>query len=258
MPQNPTHNQVLWRGLEEDSRDLVEAGNELYIIAGVHGSQGTLSNGKLDIPAVLWKVILVLPAAEGDDAARVTAESQVIAVWTPNSDAVDGAVWQDYTITVQCVEQRTGLDFFDLLVDSVEQVIEGTPCAAGAPGQYYLPLLSLPGGSTPPSPAAVRILEVLADPPGDDVLGEYVLVRNEGGTAADLTNWTLRDQAGATYVFPAFSLVAGSEVRIWVGSGSDDTANLYWGRASAVWNNNGDTAILRDADEREIARFVYP
>src|SRR5438477_539054 len=62
-----------------------------------------------------------------------------------------------------------------------------------------------------------------------------------------MTNWTLRDLANNTYTFPAFALAAFSEVKVWTNSGTNDAANLYWGRNQAVWNNTGDTAIVRGA-----------
>ena len=57
---------------------------------------------------------------------------------------------------------------------------------------------------------------------------------------------------------PPGVLVASGEVRVWVKAGTNDATNLYWGRGSAVWNNTGDTAILRDASGAEIARLSYP
>jgi Lamin Tail Domain len=113
---------------------------------------------------------------------------------------------------------------------------------------------------TPPEPQpepVVEITEVLADPAGDDVAGEYVRIRNSGSVDAVLTGWTLRDLAGTTYTFPTFTLAPGGEVLVWVKAGTDDGGNLYWGRSQAVWNNTGDSAILSDQNGAEIDRFTY-
>lgn len=128
VPQTPESNRSLWAQMEDDARALVRQGNELYLVAGGYGSQATLGGGKLTVPATLWKVILVLPAADGDDVARINAQTQVLAVWTPNDASVQGKAWRDYTTTVACVQQRTGLDFFATLDDTVEAAIEGAPC----------------------------------------------------------------------------------------------------------------------------------
>jgi len=73
-----------------------------------------------------------------------------------------------------------------------------------------------------------------------------------------MTGWTLADASGATYRFPEFTLAPGAEVRVWVRAGADTATDLYWGRSQPVWNNSGDTAVLRDAAGAEVSRFVYP
>jgi endonuclease G len=133
LPQAPANNQGLWAQLEDDARGLVGRGDELFIVAGGYGSLGTLAGGKLSIPAAVWKVILVLPAADGDDVTRVTADTQVIAVWTPNDASVQGKTWSSYQTTIACVQQRTGLDLFSALDDGVEAAIEGAPCPETPP-----------------------------------------------------------------------------------------------------------------------------
>jgi len=292
VPQAPANNQGLWAQLEDQARTLVGQGNELYILSGSSGSVGTLAGGTLTIPAALWKVILVLPAGDGDDAARVTAQTQVIAVWTPNDASVAGMSWQTYTTTARCVAQRTGLDLFAAVDDVVEAAIEGEGCLVVDPTpdtRLFLPLVRAevpapvsPTPSTPtpvtptpvtptpvtptpvtptpvtPTPTSVTIAFINYDPPGDDVAGEYVLLRNTGGGAVSMASWTLRDLANNAYTFPSLTLAAGAEVRVWTKAGTDDAANLYWGRAQAVWNNTGDTAILRDAVGTEVARLTYP
>jgi hypothetical protein len=52
-------------------------------------------------------------------------------------------------------------------------------------------------------------------------------------------------------------LQAGSDVKVWTKVGANDAENLFWGRHSAMWNNTGDTAILRDQLGTEAARYVY-
>lgn len=272
LPQAPENNRGLWAQLEDDARELVREGNELYIISGGSGQLGLLAGGRLAIPATVWKVILVLPAADGDDAARVTEQTRVIAVWVPNDATVAGRPWDAYATTARCVEERTGLDFFAPVEDGVEAAIEGAACPGAAANRLYLPLVrsSEPPSPpptpsptpsptpTPPAPAQVTIVLVAYDPPGDDVQGEYVLLRNAGGSAATLTGWTLRDEADTVFMFPAFTLAAGAEVSVWTKSGTNDDANLYWGRGQPIWNNAGDTAILRDAAGAEVARYGYP
>jgi endonuclease G len=285
LPQAPANNQGLWAQLEGYARDLVAQGNELYIISGGAGSLGTLAGGKLTVPATVWKVMLVLPAGE-NDVVRVTAQTQVIAVWTPNDATVQGKTWQEYQTTARCIEQRTGLDVFSAVEDSVETAIQGAGCISEPPAgeKLFLPLVraaeAAPATPTPvtptpvtptpvtptpvtptpvtPTPASVKITSIEFDPPGDDVQGEYVLIRNEGGSSVSMGNWTLRDLANTTFTFPAFTLAAGAEVRVWTKGGVNDAGNLFWGRSQPIWNNSGgDTAILRDAGGNEVSRYSY-
>jgi phosphatidylserine/phosphatidylglycerophosphate/cardiolipin synthase-like enzyme len=127
------------------------------------------------------------------------------------------------------------------------------------PGQAPQPRVYLPqllSAAEPPPPGHAAIVAIDANPPS--ALDESVLIRNDGAGALDMSGWTLRDLANTTYTFPTFTLPAGAEMRVWTKTGADDDANLFWNRASAVWNNGGDTAILRDAQGLEVGRFSYP
>ena len=96
------------------------------------------------------------------------------------------------------------------------------------------------------------------NPAGRDVDGEYVRISNGSDAAVDLGGLTLRDHDSKhSYTFPAFTLAPGAEVQVWTKQGSDDATNLYWGSRSAIWNNDGDTAVLSSADGSEVATFTY-
>jgi hypothetical protein len=123
-----------------------------------------------------------------------------------------------------------------------------------------------PSTTTPSSPTPTptitatptghaTITTIVFDPP--DPLAEYVQIQNTSGAPLDMAGWTLRDVANNTYTFPAFSLATGASVRVWTNSGANDAANLFWGRSSAVWNNTGDTAYLRDAQGALVAQYSY-
>jgi len=115
---------------------------------------------------------------------------------------------------------------------------------------------STPTPTTTTQPTTgVAITFIAYDPP--DTLSEYVQIVKRGSSAVDMTNWTLRDLANNTYIFPTFTLSGGATVKVWTNSGTNNGANLYWGRAQAVWNNTGDTAILRDAQGSEVNRYSY-
>lgn len=135
MPQAPDNNQGPWAVLEGYCRTLVGQGNELYIITGGTGTGGTgsnggvtttIANGQVTVPAQTWKVIIVLPAADGDDVARVTTSTRVIAVIMPNQNGIRNNAWTQYRVSVDQVEALTGYDFFSKVPVDIQAVIEAS------------------------------------------------------------------------------------------------------------------------------------
>lgn len=255
VPQAPGNNRGPWAQLEGHTRTLVEAGAEAYIIAGPLGAQGTIAGGKVTVPEAVWKVIVALPAGD-DDLSRINAGSTVIAVLMPNNDTVQGQPWQSFETSVNCLQQRLGIDLLSALDPGLQLAIEGAGCQAALTAAIYLPLIA--GVGQPPAPEPqpdVEIVEILAAPPV--ALDEYVRITNQGAATAAMEGWTLCDEADQCYRFPAFTLAVGAQVQVWVKAGANDGANLYWGRGSAVWNNSGDTATPYDAAGRLVDSFSY-
>lgn len=109
----------------------------------------------------------------------------------------------------------------------------------------------------PAPPSDVQITYIRYNPSGDDVAGEYVQLQNKGGSAQNMTSWTLRDAANHIFTFPSFTLQAGASVKIWTKAGSNTVTDLYWGSGSAIWNNTGDTATLKNNSGVTIDTCTY-
>ena len=130
MPQAPRNNQQTWAGLENYARTLVNAGNEVYIIAGSYGVGGTGSNGyattldggRITVPKNCWKVMVVLPVGTGD-ASRVTTSTRIIAVNMPNDNSI-GTAWGAYRTSVDAIEVATGYDILSAVSTAVQATIE--------------------------------------------------------------------------------------------------------------------------------------
>lgn len=131
VPQAPDNNQGPWRQLEEYERTLATQGSELYIVAGPAGVGGVGSkgaatatpNGKVAVPAQVWKVILVLP--EGDaDLSRVDRATRAIAVIMPNRQGIKTRNWREFRVSVDEVERLTGYDFFSGVPAEVQAAFE--------------------------------------------------------------------------------------------------------------------------------------
>ncbi|GAA0196691.1 lamin tail domain-containing protein [Haladaptatus pallidirubidus] len=95
--------------------------------------------------------------------------------------------------------------------------------------------------------------------PAIDAANEWVDFKNVSADSVDMTGWIVEDEAGNTYTFPSgFNLASDNTVRLHSGSGSDTTTDLYWGRSSSVWNNDGDTTYLYDANGNLVQKRTYP
>lgn len=123
----------------------------------------------------------------------------------------------------------------------------GAPCNPEAgTTRVLLPVAARQSGPPPKGSAGVRLHTIVYDPPGVDAEGEYAALINEGAASQSMAGWGIADVAGNRYTFPDFALASGAMVRIWVRSGVNTASDLYWGVGRAVWNNDGDTATLRD------------
>lgn len=131
VPEAPRHNREVWKALEDYCRKLMASNNELYIVAGTDGAGGTgangeaskLPNGKITVPASLWKVIVVLPVGS-NDLQRIDANTRVIAVNIPNRQTAADKPWNYYVLSIDDLERRTGYDFLSNLSRELQQQLE--------------------------------------------------------------------------------------------------------------------------------------
>lgn len=142
-PQNGNLNRQDWQYLESYCRDQVNNGSELFIIAGVYGEGGVDEDGNtiteytntneknaktITIPSHFWKVVVMLDDGDGD-LARIDGDTVAFAVCFNNAPVPDDLNWEDYTITIDSLEEMTGLDFLSTLPDDVEARIESRPAS---------------------------------------------------------------------------------------------------------------------------------
>lgn len=92
----------------------------------------------------------------------------------------------------------------------------------------------------------------------DDVDDEFVTFRNAGDEALNLSGWVVENDDGQQFVFPdGFTLDSGQSVTVHSGRGSDTETDVHWGATSQVWNEAGDTILVRTADGREVLREPF-
>ena len=144
IPQAPANNQHTWGNLEGYERMLVNKGNEVYVIMGSYGSGGygtrgfrtTIDSGRVTVPAYIWKVVVVLPNGN-NDLHRVDATTRVIAVITPNNNAVKPN-WANYICTVRDIENATGYNLLAKLPKAVQDAIETRKDSGIDPDDGYI------------------------------------------------------------------------------------------------------------------------
>ncbi|NJM45461.1 MAG: DNA/RNA non-specific endonuclease [Alkalinema sp. RU_4_3] len=130
LPQAPDNNQGPWEKLESYSRDLVRQGKELYIIAGGTGDGGigkngpatTIARGKVAVPKMTWKVIVVLDGPSATPA--ITSKTRVIAVSMPNEQGIKDMPWQNYRVSVDAIEAITGYDLLSTVPKRTQTALE--------------------------------------------------------------------------------------------------------------------------------------
>ncbi len=87
---------------------------------------------------------------------------------------------------------------------------------------------------------------------------EYVVIKNINTTSIDVTGYHINDEANHTYYFPeGYIIGAGTIVKIHTGSGNNTKNDLYWNNDYPIWNNNGDTTYLWNADDILIDTYSW-
>jgi LysM repeat protein len=210
------------------------------------------------VPEATAAPTLTLPPAGETAAAGPTPT-----IYVAKAGDTLGKIAQAYDVTVEAIMEANGLTDANLLTVGQSLVI---------PVAGYVPPTATPGAepavpatsaaepprptvtSAPNQPAAqLSIVEVRK---AGTLADEVVVLRNDGGQVA-LAGWTLRDETGSSYVFPALTLAAGSTVNLHTAAGSDSAEDLYWGQAQAVWAT-GHSVLLSDAAGNLHTRFTIP
>ena len=124
VPQAPHNNQQTWAHLEEYGRSQIQRGQEIYVMMGSYGRGGTgssgfaetLDQGRVTVPARIWKVMVILPDGT-NDLRRIATDPavRVLAIDTPNDNNTVSPDWRQYLTSVDKIEAATGLDLLSAL-----------------------------------------------------------------------------------------------------------------------------------------------
>lgn len=104
-----------------------------------------------------------------------------------------------------------------------------------------------------------------ANAPGNDnfnLNGEYLRITNIAVRARSMKGYRLFNSKGEYYEFPDVVVPAGHTIMIFSGHGQDQLdpirqIKLYWKRKNGAWSNRGDTATLRDPEQKDVDQVVH-
>ncbi len=117
-PQNPSFNRGIWSKLEALVRSWAAENESIYIVTGPVLTEGlpTIGDNKVSVPQYFYKVILdyTEPDIKG------------IGFILPNAASSESL--QKFAVSIDSVENFTGIDFFPLLPDEQEKIIEKKLC----------------------------------------------------------------------------------------------------------------------------------
>ena len=122
QPQYHNHNGILWENLEEKVRDWAFDCDTLYVVkAGTIRSDQVYSkkcNDRLLVPKYFYMALLAYDK-------NAKTKYHALGLWTEHNNNKDtNKNFGDYAISIDELEERTGIDFFCNLPDDIEDDVE--------------------------------------------------------------------------------------------------------------------------------------
>ena len=104
----------------------------------------------------------------------------------------------------------------------------------------------------------VSILDIHYDGTGNTAPDEYIEFQNVDTFPIQIKSWTVRDDNGHVFTFPTFLMQPGQVCRVYTDEYHPDWCGFTFWSGSAIWNNSGDCAFLRDGRGAPIDTYCYP
>jgi hypothetical protein len=171
--------------------------------------------------------------------------------------AVFAATLTGQGTSVQRYRAYIGADAMNAILANYSQTVDST-------GKT---VVDVPPAGPTPKAGEIQFNKIAYDSPGKDtgsntsLNAEYVRLVNRTTRSIDLKGWTVRDAANHVYGFSgSYVLRPGKTVYIHTGKGTNgkpDSGHRYWTRTGYIWNNGGDTAILRTGAGKTIDTCKY-
>jgi endonuclease G len=126
VPQANNNDAGPWAKLEADTKAMAQAGKELFITTGgVFGAGGSSIGNGVAVPTSTYAVIVVLDAP-GQGVGNVTTATRVIGILMANDNGSVSLTddWRSYRVSVQAIEQQTGLTFLSDVAPDVASALK--------------------------------------------------------------------------------------------------------------------------------------
>ncbi len=124
-----------------------------------------------------------------------------------------------------------------------------TPIPTNTPRPTEIPVLTT---------GEITIDTIHFDGTGNNEPDEYVVITNRSTSPIRLQGWTLSDKADHVYYFPSYTIQPGASCRIYTNESHPEYCDFsYRFDSSAIWNNGGDTATLKDSTGAVISTYQY-
>ncbi|MFZ5893644.1 MAG: lamin tail domain-containing protein [Myxococcota bacterium] len=125
----------------------------------------------------------------------------------------------------------------------------------------HFPVLTRYNWSGGGAPADVIINEIGANEPGSNTAGEFIEVRNAGGTAANIGSWTLSDGSSVRHTFAAGTTLNPGKAIVVFGASSGIPGGLTNAVAASTGglslSNSGDSVTLKNSSGVAVDGFSY-
>lgn len=115
-PQNHEFNSGIWNKLEQKTRYWAKKYNHLYVVTGgvLESNLKTIGKEKVSVPNYFYKVLLDY----------TEPEIKAIAFLLPHKDS--NKPLYEFVVSIDQLEQKTGIDFFPELPDNIEKKLEAS------------------------------------------------------------------------------------------------------------------------------------
>lgn len=114
-PQNASFNRGIWKKLEDRVRDWTMDESILYVVTGpiLNKKFSTIGSNAVSVPQYYYKIILDIEKPE----------IKAIAFLMKNEKS--GESLETFAVSIDKIEELSGLDFFPSMPDDLEEILEG-------------------------------------------------------------------------------------------------------------------------------------